>query len=212
MLSEKMSLGLAILGLFCSTIALGETYRCVNSAGMFEFTNRPCTSGGALAPAPAPPSITEVDSYSSSQRGDGSTCPMILAPKPEPSGSRDSRDQQLDQLEAQLYGDARAGRIHWTRLVDQFYTKCAELYPGYHRNDLVEVSAYQRVLAEKMDSRSITESEWRYLLETQAADIRARGQIIENSRQRPTIIQNSTPRSTNCTTTEFMGTYRTHCD
>src|SRR3989338_608522 len=213
MFFEKTSLWLVVFGLFFSTIASGETYRCVNSNGMFEYTNIPCTSDGALAPAPAPPPIAKVDSDSVSQRRDGSTCPMILAPKPEPSGSRDYRDQQLDRLEAQLYADARAGRIRWTQLVDQFYSKCAELFPGYRRYDLVEVSTYQRVLAEEMDKRRITESEWVHLLETQAADIRARRQIIENSRQEPTIIQNSPPRSINCTTTELMGgTYRTRCD
>lgn len=212
MFFEKISLGLVVCGLFFSTIASGETYRCVNSKGMFEYTNIPCTSDGALAPAPAPPPIAKVDSDSVSQRRDGSTCPMILAPKPEPSGSRDYRDQQLDRLEAQLYADARAGRIRWTQLVDQFYSKCAELFPGYHTYDLVEVSTYQRVLAEKMDKRHITESEWVYLQEAQAADIRAKRQIIENSRQSPIIIEKSTPRSTNCTTREFMGTYRTSCD
>lgn len=138
-------------------------------------------------------------------RSDGSTCPMILSPKPEPSGSSDYSDQLLDRLEARLYGDARAGRIRWIQLVDQFYAECTKLHPGYRTNRLVEVSAYQRVLAEQMDNRRITESEWVYLLEKQAADIRARNQLI----------QNTSPRNTNCTTqnigTPSFPTYQTHC-
>lgn len=225
MIGKKTSLlSLVVFGVFYATIACGDTYRCLNSEGQLEYTNRPCASDGSLtplapapAPAPAAPDIAEVDSSSTFNRSDGSTCPMILAPKPEPSGSGDYRAQQLDRLEARLYGDARAGRIRWTQLVDQFYSECARLYPGYHTNHLVEVSTYQRVLAEKMDKRHITESEWIYLLEAQAADIRERRAIIENSRQ-PSIIIDSRPppspihRSTNCTTTEFMGTYRTTCD
>lgn len=217
MINKKTLSGLLVLGMFYATIACGDTYRCLNSKGQFEYTNRSCASDGSLAPAPAPaaPAIAEVDNSSVSNRHDGSTCPVILAPKPEPSGSGDYRDQQLDRLEARLYGDARAGRIRWTQLVDQFYLECAGLYPGYHRRDLVEVSTYQRVLAEKMDKRLITESEWVHLLEAQAADIRARHAMVENSRQPPIVIDSPPiyiPRSTNCTTTEFMGTYRTTCN
>lgn len=176
----KISLGIALLVLAFSAVAFGETYRCVNSDGMFEYTSRPCLSDGTVAPSP--PALVETESKSPSPKWDGSTCPMILSPKPEPSGSRDKRSQQLDRYEAQLYSDARAGRIRWVELVDQFYLECADLFPGFHTVNLVEVSAYQRVLAEKMDNRSITESEWVYHLETQAADIRARQQIIHNSR------------------------------
>lgn len=150
---------------------------------------------------------------SAGARGDGSTCPMILSPMPEPSGSIDYRGQQLDRLEARLYDDARSGRIRWIQLVDQFYIKCTELYPGFHTTHLVEVSAYQRVLAEQMDNRRITESEWVYLLEKQAAEIRAREQVINNSRP---INQNASPFGTNCTTKDIglpgSPMYRTHCD
>jgi len=227
MFFEKISLGLVVFGLFFSTIALGETYRCVNSKGMFEYTNIPCTSDGALAPAPAIPSATKVESGIASKRSNGGSCTMQLAPQPTPSGVKHSYAEELDHLEERLYKDARSGRIHWVQLVDTFYARCAELYPSNDVNDR-EISAYQRTLAEQMDARSITESEWVYLQEKNLAERRARNQLIENTRPRPIIINNPSPiivnnpppifqqdtrpRSTNCTTREFMGTYRTSCD
>lgn len=47
MIARKMSLGLVLTGVFYATIACGDTYRCLNSKGQFEFTNRPCSEGSS---------------------------------------------------------------------------------------------------------------------------------------------------------------------
>lgn len=177
MVLKRMALALVILSAFYATIACGETYRCLNKKGQFEFTNRPCSSGGDLVSAPKQASQISI-------RSDGAFCPMFLSSQPQLSGINDSRALQLDQLEAQLYMDARTGRISWVQLVDHFYARCAELYRGYRNEDNREFSAYQRVLAEKMDYRSINESEWIFLQEKQLSESRARRQIIENTRLR----------------------------
>lgn len=167
--------------------------------------------------APAP----KIPSAPASKRSDGALCPMSLASQPQPSGRSEYVALVLDELEARLYTDARSGRISWVQLVDSFYARCADLYLGYRNENNRELPAYQRVLAEQMDARSITESQWVYLLEKKITEIealdheiRTRNQLIENTRPSPIIIQNSPPihRSTNCTTTEFMGRYQTHCD
>ena len=128
-----------------------------------------------------------------------------LAAQPYSSGSDDARWQQLDRLEAQLYTAARSGRIRWVQLVDTFYAKRAELYPDSDDSGIRELLAYQRVLAEQMDARRITESQWVYLLEKKVAELQARNQLIENTR----------PRSTNCVTrnvgTAAFPEYRTQC-
>jgi len=223
MYSRIRQLFFLLFGISYAAIACGDAYRCLDSTGHFEYRNIPCSSNSVSANKI---SISpEVEKNSSTPLKDGSTCPMILAPKPEPSGSSDYRDKLLDRLEADFYGEARSGRMSWVQLVDRFYAKCAELYPGYLQYDLVEVSTYQRVLAEQMDNRRITESEWVYLLEKQAADIRARRQLIENTRPSPIIIQNSPPAATprdirpfgTTCTTQNIGTpdfpmYRTNCN
>lgn len=185
MLSRKMSVGLLFIGMFYATIACGDTYRCVNSKGLLEFTDRPCAADGSLASTPAIPRAPKVESGSISNRSDGALCPMHLASQPQPSGVRDWRAKELDHLEAKLYTEARSGSITWLQLVDNFYTKCAELHPGYRDENGRELPAYQRALAEQMDNRQITESQWVYLQEQKLADMRARNQIILNSRQRP---------------------------
>jgi len=125
---------------------------------------------------------------------------------------RDRRAQLLDNLEARLYRDARSGKISWVQLVDEFYSQCAALSRGYYNEDNRELPAFQRVLAEKMDAGSIKESEWIYLQESKISEQRARNQIIENTRSRSVQRTPFIDRSTDCTTTEFAGTYRTHCD
>jgi hypothetical protein len=230
MITKKMSLCLLFFGIFYATIACGDSYRCVNPQGFFEFTNRPCAADGSLSSAPAIPSapapvistapVPEIPSAPASQRSDGALCPFTLSSQPQSSGNPDSRAQLLDDLEARLYRDARLKQISWVQLVDKFYTRCAALYQGYYNENYRELPAYQRVLAEKMDARSIKESEWIYLIETKLTEIKAldheirtRNQLIENTRPSPIIIQNPTPihRSTNCTTREYGGTYHTSC-
>jgi len=128
-----------------------------------------------------------------------------LAAQPQSSGCDDARCQQLDRLEAQLYAAARSSRIRWVQLVDTFYAKRAELFPDSDDNGIRELRAYQRVLAEQMDGRRITESQWVYLQEKKVAELQARNQLIQNTR----------PRATNCTTrnvgTAASPQYQTQC-
>lgn len=62
MIAKKTSLSLLLFGIFYAAIACGDSYRCVNPQGMFEFTNRPCAANGSLSPAPAIPSVPKVES------------------------------------------------------------------------------------------------------------------------------------------------------
>lgn len=194
MIARKMSLGFFISGLLYAAIACGDTYRCFNSKKQFEFTNRPCASDGSLTPAP-------------SKRSDGALCPMHLASQPRSSGGNDWQSRELDNLEARLYMDARSGKIGWVQLVEKFYARCAELYRGYRNEDHRDLPAYQRVLAEKMDARSINESEWIFLQESKLAERHARNQLIMNTRPSP-----NNRRGTHCTTLDLGGVYTTSCD
>lgn len=159
-------------------------------------------------------SSVSVGNISVSQRSDGALCPMYLASQPHSSGINDWQARELDNLETRLYIDARAGQISWVQLVDKFYARCAALIQGYLNENNRELAAYQRVLAEKMDAKNINESEWIFLQESKLSEIRARNQLIENTRPAPVIIQNplSIHRSIDCTTREWVGGYRTSCD
>src|SRR5688572_1229551 len=128
-----------------------------------------------------------------------------LAAQPQPSGCDDARCQQLDRLEIELYSAARSGRIRWVQLVDTFYAKRTELFPDSDDSGIRELRAYQRVLAEQLDGRRITESQWVYLQEKKIAELQARNHLIQNTR----------PRATNCTTrnvgTAQFPQYQTQC-
>jgi len=98
-----------------------------------------------------------------------------LAPYPQSSGCNDDRCIALDRTEAQLYAAARMGRINWVQLVDGFYQKRAELFPSVRDTASVrELRAYQRMLAEQMDERKLTETQWVYLNERKQNELRAR--------------------------------------
>lgn len=151
-------------------------------------------------------------------RGDGLF--LSLASSPRPSGCNDSRCAELDLRELYLYTDARSGTISWVQLVERYYSALASYFPDMYDEDMDELMHYQRELAVQMDSQQMTEKEWVRLIDKKGSEIRrARNKRIEDYNQRiqdsrPIIIQNSPPihRSTNCTTTEFMGRYQTHCD
>ena len=101
---------LLLLGISYTTIVFGDAYRCLDSTGHFEYRNIPCSSNSVSANKI---SISpEVEKNSSTPLKDGSTCPMILAPKPETSGSSDYRGKLLDQFENYFYVEARLGQIH----------------------------------------------------------------------------------------------------
>lgn len=98
-----------------------------------------------------------------------------LAPYPQSSGCSDPRCKDLDQYEARLYEAARSGHIKWRQLVDAFYQRRAKLFPSVPDDaNLRELRAYQRTLAEAMDQRRITETQWVYLNERKANELRAR--------------------------------------
>ncbi len=86
---------------------------------------------------------------------------VTLAAVPQSSGCTDPRCIELDTLEAQLYADARAGRIAWLQLVDDFYQRRASLFPDIHDDNFVlELKQYQHGLAADMDAGRLTEAEW----------------------------------------------------
>lgn len=130
-----------------------------------------------------------------------------LAGSPRPSGCSDQRCRSLDAIEAKGYELARQRKITWVKLVDTFYQKRAEYYPESQDNyGANELKSYQRALAEQMDLRKITESQWAYLIEKKSSEITARNRALSNT----------APRQTNCTTTN-VGTrtsprYETTCN
>ena len=84
MYSRIRQLFFLLFGISYAAIACGDAYRCLDSTGHFEYRNIPCSSDnvGAQKITATP----EVEKSSSTPLKDGSTCPMVLAPKPEPSG------------------------------------------------------------------------------------------------------------------------------
>jgi hypothetical protein len=130
----------------------------------------------------------------------------FLGTAPGPSGCEEARCLELDRLEATLYAGARSGRIRWSQLVDTFYSRRAQLFPDSDDSSIRELISYQRVLAEQLDAKRITEAQWTYAQEKKIADMRARTELIQNTRHRPT----------NCVTrnvgTTISPEYRTECN
>ena len=108
-----------------------------------------------------------------------------------PGNCNDERCKALEDIEIKNYELARNGKITWVNMVEAFYQKRAELYPNsqdqYGANEL---RAYQKMLAEQMDTKKITESQWTYQIESKYSEIRTRNQMINNS----------APRQVNCYT------------
>lgn len=129
-----------------------------------------------------------------------------LAGSPTPSGCSDKRCQILDAIEAKGYELARAEKITWVKLVNTFYQARAEMYPNSRDgNSINEFRTYQRALAEQLDMKKITESQWAYLIARKSSEISAREQALSNS----------APRQTQCVTTNTGTTlhpqYSTTC-
>ncbi len=125
-----------------------------------------------------------------------------LAGQPESSGCALPACKKLDAIEAERYRQARAGKITWTNLVEDFYNERSKLFP--HNTDtpgVSELKYYQRLLAEQMDAGKITESQWAYLVEKKTQELAARDELVANSR----------PRTQNCTTTKLGTEYNTAC-
>lgn len=144
--------------------------------------------------------------------------PTLAAyPTPSGCGGNDARCRALDQAEAYLYQEARARRISWVQLVDRFYAERGRQYPN--TNDSYgarELFSFQRMLAEQMDQRKITESQWVYYHEQKQAqmDSRARqnaaNDAIVNQQRQTNQPQIQKPR--NCWTTRNGNSYYTTCD
>ena len=136
-------------------------------------------------------SLNDIDDTLSFIPGAAYSAPT-LGGYPKPSGCQTTNCLALDKFEAELYQRARSKNITWVNLVDRFYSGRAELYPNSSDGSGVsELRAYQRMLAEQMDTGRISESQWAYLIEKKAGELNARNQAIRNS----------TPRRINCTTT-----------
>ena len=86
---------------------------------------------------------------------------VTLSPYPQPSGCTDPRCLELDRYEAQLYADARSGKITWLQLVDSFYLRRAMLFPNVSDDiSVLELRRFQRAQAVEMDDGRIDEKEW----------------------------------------------------
>lgn len=149
--------------------------------------------------------------------------PTLAAyPIPSECGSRDERCRALDQTEAYLYQEARARRILWVQLVDRFYTERAKLYPNTNDNHGArEWFSFQRMLAEQMDLKKITETQWVYLHEKKRLEMNSRARqdaaneaIINQQRQanQPQIKKEQVQNPRNCWTTKSGSSYYTTCN
>ena len=131
---------------------------------------------------------------------------FYLASTPQPSNCPKPACQRLDAVESKGYELARGGKLSWVKFVDTFYSERNQLFPNAEEsNEWREYRAYQRVLAEQMDAKKISESQWVYFLEKKKGELDARKQMLENSR----------PRTQNCVT-EKVGlppfeSYQTRC-
>ncbi len=138
-------------------------------------------------------------------------------PRPSGCGDRDARCRVLDEYEAYLYQEARAGRISWVQLVDSFYTERARQYPQSNDNyGAREWFSFQRMLAEQMDARKITESQWVYYHEQKQTEMASRARqdaandaLVNQQRQ---ATQPSIQQRRNCWTTRSGNSYYTTCD
>jgi hypothetical protein len=131
---------------------------------------------------------------------------FLLASAPQSSGCAKPECLRLDALELKGYELARTGKLTWVKFVDTFYAERNKLFPHTEEaNSWREYRAYQRMLAEQMDNKKISESQWVYFLEKKKGELATRNQML----------QNSAPQSQNCVT-EKVGlppyeSYRTRC-
>ncbi len=112
-----------------------------------------------------------------------------LSSKPTPLGFADcppqyaSRCQALHRTELQGYQLARSGRISWSEMVNRFYELRDQILPL--EDDMTrEMESYQRYLAKKIDARAMHETEWAYLLDKKVAELNARNEMLNATRQR----------------------------
>lgn len=109
---------------------------------------------------------------------------MHLAEQPTPStcAKKEEACKKLDAFEKEGYVLARSNKTTWLQLVDSFYQLEEQLIPSARKSEaFIEYQAYQRMLAEKMDKKQITEIEWVYLLKNKRNELSEREQVVSNS-------------------------------
>lgn len=147
---------------------------------------------------------------------------LAASPNPSPCGQRgDARCRQLDELEERLYSYARAELITWVYLVDNFYKERARQFPN-SADDLSvrQKYSFQRMLAEQMDNKKLTEAQWVYLNNKKDAEINSIGiqnsanQSIINRQQKSDAYRQAPPQNPqkNCITTRSGNNYYTTCN
>jgi len=105
----------------------------------------------------------------------GTSSAFVLAGSPRTSNCSDARCRALEDLEQEGYEKARSGQITWVRLVDAFYEARRTVYPNSNDSQAVyELQAFQRALAEQLDARRVTESQWSYLVEKKISELQER--------------------------------------
>lgn len=147
---------------------------------------------------------------------------LAASPNPSTCGQRgDARCRQLDELEERLYSYARAELITWVYLVDNFYKERVRQFPN-SADDLSvrEKYSFQRMLAEQMDNKKLTEAQWVYLNNKKDAEINSIGiqnsanQSIINKQQKSDAYRQAPPQNLqkNCITTRSGNNYYTTCN
>lgn len=195
---------------------------CINITFLTTFTLSGClaTSGsgpGLFESGGLLDSINGVTDYYADVIGVFEAPYLAASPERLSCANRDQRCRELNNKEIELYAQARNKTISWTNLVILFYTERIKIYPKTQNgDDIKQIYAYQRVLAEKMDRGLITESEWFYLNQRKFAEISSQQQQdAANSsilRQEQNQHLKNQPTQLNCMTTKAGLTYYTTCD
>ena len=99
----------------------------------------------------------------------------LLASSPTPSGCATERCRQLDELEKFGYTKVYEKRMTWKKFVDFFYEGRLQFFPNTNDDAYTrEFISFQKVLAEQMDARKITETQWVYLVDKKSAEMQSR--------------------------------------
>lgn len=109
---------------------------------------------------------------------------MLLAPQPTPRSSLYFNDasKKLVAYEAAGYELARSNQTTWLQFVDGYYQERDHLAPRVQEAESAhEYHSYQRMLAEQLDKKQITEIEWAYQLEKKRNQLVEREKIAANA-------------------------------
>ena len=108
---------------------------------------------------------------------------MLLSPQPTPKSSYffPQVSKNLVTYEAEGYELARSNQTTWLQFVDGYYQERDRLAPRVQETESAhEYHSYQRMLADQLDKKQITEIEWSYLLEKKMNDLIERENIAAN--------------------------------